>query len=117
METQIEQMKRFDQKIHEISQRPEYAAKVSAYSVLRGIQTTGAMTIIAEGGDLRQYGQAPQFMASIGIVPGEDSTGERKKATLDHQNRECLLKEDSDRSGLVLPEATPCGSRDPKEEA
>ena len=70
VETQIEQMKRFDQKIHEISQRPEYAAKVSAYSVLRGIQTTGAMTIIAEGGDLRQYGQAPQFMASLGIVPG-----------------------------------------------
>ena len=79
VETQIEQMKRFDQKIHEISQRPEYAAKVSAYSVLRGIQTTGAMTIIAEGGDLRQYGWAPQFMASIGIVPGEESTGERRK--------------------------------------
>ena len=37
------------------------------------------MTIIAEGGDLRQYRQAPQFMASIGIVPGEDSTGERQK--------------------------------------
>ena len=79
VEMQIEQMRRFDQKIHEISQRPEYAAKVSAYSVLRGIQTRSAMTIIAEGGDLRQYGQAPQFMASIGIVPGEDSTGERRK--------------------------------------
>ncbi len=79
VETQIEQMKRFDQKIEEISKRREYAAKVSAYSVLRGIKTLGAMTIIAEGGDLRQYGKAPQFMASAGIVPGEDSTGERKK--------------------------------------
>lgn len=79
VEAQIEQMKRFDQKIHEISQRPEYAARVSAYSVLRGIQTRSAMTIIAEGGDLRQYGAAPQFMGSIGIVPGEDSTGDRRK--------------------------------------
>jgi len=79
VEMQMEQMKRFDQKVHEIAQRPEYAAKVAAYSVLRGIQIVGAMTIIAEGGDLRQYGQAPQFMASIGIVPGEHSTGERQK--------------------------------------
>jgi len=79
IETLIQQMQRFDQKIHEISQRPEYATKVASYSVLRGIQTLGAMTIIAEGGDLRQYGQAPQFMASIGIVPGERSTGARQK--------------------------------------
>ena len=79
VEMQMEQMKRFDQKIQEISQRPEYAAKTAAYSVLRGIQTLGAMTIIAEGGDLRQYGRAPQFMGSIGIVPGEYSTGERQR--------------------------------------
>jgi transposase len=79
VEMQIEQMARFDQKIAEISRRPEYAGKVAAYSGLRGIQILGAMTIIAEGGDLRQYGQAPQFMASIGIVPGEDSTGEQHK--------------------------------------
>jgi transposase len=79
VEQLMEQMKRFDQKVSEISQRPEYRSKVAAYSVLRGIQTLGAMTILAEGGDLRQYGQAPQFMGSIGIVPGEHSTGERQR--------------------------------------
>ena len=79
VEMLMEQMKRFDQKVLEISNRPEYATKVAGYSVLRGIDTLGAMTIIAEGGDLRQYGQAPQFMASMGIVPGEHSTGERQK--------------------------------------
>jgi hypothetical protein len=62
---QMEQIKRFDQKVEEVSQRPLYATKVAAYSVLRGIQTLGALTIIAEGGDLRQYGQAPQFMAAL----------------------------------------------------
>ena len=65
VEMQMEQIKRFDQKLQEISQRPEYAAKVAAYSVLRGIQTLGALTIIAAAGDLRQYGQAPQFMAAL----------------------------------------------------
>lgn len=79
VEMQMEQMKRFDQKIEEVSRRPEYQAKVEAYSVLRGIQTLGAMAIIAEGGDLRQYGQASQFMASIGIVPGEHSTGQKQR--------------------------------------
>jgi transposase len=116
VETQIEQMKRFDQKIHEISQRPEYAAKVSAYSVLRGIQTRSAMTIIAEGGDL------PSVWGGSSIYGFDWNSAWRRqhrrtaKATLDHQNRECVLKEDSDRSGLVLSEATPCGSRDPKPE-
>jgi|KBSSwiS6_1023812.scaffolds.fasta_scaffold14872_1 transposase len=81
VETLMDQLNRFDQKIHEISQRPAYTRQVTAYSVLRGIQTLGAMTIIAEGGDLRQYAQARQFMGSIGIVPGEDSTGERQKRT------------------------------------
>jgi transposase len=79
VEIEMEQLRRFDQKIEETSQLPEYAAKVSAYSVLRGIKTLSAMTIIAEGGDLRQYATAPQFMGSLGIVPGESSTGDRQK--------------------------------------
>jgi transposase len=79
VEAQMEQMKRFDQKIEEIAKQPEYAHKVAAYSVLRGIQALGALTIMAEGGDLGQYPRAAGFMGSIGIVPSEHSTGERRK--------------------------------------
>ena len=79
IEQKMAQMKRFDQKIEELAQRPEYAGHVSAYSVLRGIKTVGAMTIIAEGGDLRQYGGASEFMGSTGMVPGEHSTGEKHR--------------------------------------
>ena len=78
IESLMEQMKRFDQKIQEMARQSEYAAKVASYSVLRGIQTLGAMTIIAEGGDLRQY-DAAGFMGSTGMVPGEHSTGERHR--------------------------------------
>lgn len=78
IESHTEQLKRFDQKIQEIAQQRPYAKKVAGYSVLRGIQTLAAMTIIAEGGDLRQY-DAAGFMGSIGIVPREDSTGERHR--------------------------------------
>ena len=85
VETRAARLARFDRQIQEISQRPEYAAKVAGYSVLRGIQTLGAMTIIAEGGDLRQYGRAAQFMGSTGMVPTEHSTGE-------HQRRGSITK-------------------------
>ena len=78
IESHTEQMKRFDQKIQEIAQQSAYAAKVAGYSVLRGIQTLAAMTIIAEGGDLRQY-DASGFIGSTGMVPGEHSTGERHR--------------------------------------
>jgi transposase len=79
IEAHTEQLKRFDKRIQEMSQQSEYAPAVAAYSVLRGIQTLGAMTIIAEGGDLRQYGQADKFMGSTGIVPSEASTGDRQR--------------------------------------
>lgn len=75
----VEQLKRFDKRIEEAAQRPEYASKVAGYSVLRGIRTLSAMTILAEGGDLRQYATAPQFMGSTGMVPGENSTGNAQR--------------------------------------
>jgi transposase len=78
VEGKMEQLKRLDQRIAELAQSPDYARKVIGYSVLRGIQTLTAMTIIGEGGDLRQY-DATGFMGSIGIVPSERSTGDRRK--------------------------------------
>jgi transposase len=74
-----EQLKRFDQCIEEKAQEPEYARKVERYSVLRGIRTLGAMTILAEGGDLRQYASASAFMGSTGMVPRESSTGDQQR--------------------------------------
>jgi transposase len=85
VEETIEQLKRYDQRIEETAQEPEYVEKVARYSVLRGIRTLGAMTILAEGGDLRQYASATGFMGSTGMVPRESSTG-------DHQRRGSITK-------------------------
>ena len=43
--------------------------------VLRGIQIITAMTILFEIGDLRRFGRAKDFMAAIGLVPSEYSSG------------------------------------------
>jgi transposase len=79
VESRMEQLKRFDQQIQQVAEKPEYAPKVAGYSVLRGVRTLSAMTIIAEGGDLRQYAGASQFMGSTGLVPRENSTGDNQR--------------------------------------
>ena len=73
------QLARYDQLIEQIARTPEYAVYVEALSVLRGIATLTAMTIVAELGDLRRFTTARQLMAAIGLVPSEYSTGDHTR--------------------------------------
>jgi transposase len=79
IEQSQEQLKTFDGKVEEIAQHPDYVGKVARYKTLRGVQTITAMTIVAEVGDMRRYAKAPQFMASIGLVSSEYSTGDEQR--------------------------------------
>jgi transposase len=72
----LEQLGRHDQEIEAAAKTPEYAPYIAAMSVLRGISTLSAMTLLSELGDLRRFPTAPQLMAAVGVVPGEDSTGD-----------------------------------------
>jgi transposase len=74
-----EQLKTYDAQIEELARQPQYATKIARQQVLRGVRTITAMTIVAEGADLRRYATAPQFMSSVGLVPSEYSTGERER--------------------------------------
>jgi transposase len=98
VEQSQEQMKTYDARIEEIAGDPQYAKKVARYQVLRGIKTITAMTIVAEGNDLRRYATAPQFMGSTGLVPSERSTG-------DHQRRGQITKTGNAHLRRVLVEA------------
>ena len=42
---------------------------------LRGVKTITAMTILTEMGDMRRFGKAKDFMAALGLVPSEYSSG------------------------------------------
>jgi len=48
---------------------------VAALQAVRGIAFLTAATIVAEVGDLRRFASAPQFMAYVGVVPSEYSSG------------------------------------------
>jgi transposase len=58
---------------------PQMRAVIEALQALRGIAHVSAVTVVAEPGELSQFARAMQLMAYGGIVPGEDSIGERTR--------------------------------------
>jgi transposase len=53
------------------------APVVEAYQAMRGVALVTAVTFVVEIGDVRRFDSAPQLMAFLGLVPSENSTGER----------------------------------------
>ena len=54
-------------------------AVIEALQALRGIAQISAVTVVAELGELSRFARAKQLMAYGGIVPSEDSSGERRR--------------------------------------
>ena len=52
---------------------------VEALQGFRGFQMVAAMVITSELGDLSRFGHPRQLMAYLGLVPGEDSSGGRRR--------------------------------------
>ena len=52
---------------------------VQALMSLRGVNLITAMTIVAEVGDMSRFENPRQLMAYLGLVPSEDSSGNRQK--------------------------------------
>ena len=58
---------------------PQMHAVIEALQALRGIAHVSAVTVVAELGELSRFARARQLMAYGGIVPSEDSSGERTR--------------------------------------
>jgi hypothetical protein len=52
---------------------------VEALQALRGVQCTVAVTPGAERGDLTRFATPRELMTFLGLIPSEDSTGERRR--------------------------------------
>jgi transposase len=69
----------FDERLTEIAQTDPYREPVAWLRCFRGIDTLTAILILAELHDFRRF-QAPRaLMAYLGLVPGEDSSGEKHR--------------------------------------
>jgi transposase len=70
-----ERIKRLEAALRQCAESSEQVALIRALQAFRGIGFVTAVTIVAEAGDLHRFRTAPQFMAYVGVVPSESSSG------------------------------------------
>ena len=68
-----------DARLAEIAARDPYRDPVGWLRCFRGIDTLSAMLILAELHDFRRFSSPRALMAYLGLVPGEDSSGEKHR--------------------------------------
>jgi transposase len=69
------ELRSMDRRIGELADSLPLRDAVARLRVLKGIDTLTAATIAAEVGDFAQFARASSFMAFVGLVPGERSSG------------------------------------------
>jgi transposase len=71
-------IERFEQAMRDEVHTWRFAPVVAALQAMRGIRFVHAMTLVAELGDLTRFASPRQLMAYLGLVPSEDSSGQRR---------------------------------------
>jgi transposase len=74
-----ERLQRLEQELQDHVKAWRLNPVVEALQALRGVQCTGAVTTVAELGDLSRFETPRKLMTCLGLVPSEYSTGERRR--------------------------------------
>jgi transposase len=74
-----ERVKRLEVALAQCAAASPQAELLAALQALRGIGFLTAVTIVAEAGDLRRFPTARHFMAYVGLVPSEHSSGDSRR--------------------------------------
>jgi transposase len=70
---------KLEQAIRETAEHEPWRDLVDRLRCLRGIDTLTALALVAEIGDFSRFENAEQFMAFVGLVPSEHSSGEQRR--------------------------------------
>jgi transposase len=70
-----DKIERLDKRIEELALQYEYRENVKKLSCFIGINTYTALSVLVEVGDFKRFASAQQFSSYLGLVPGEDSSG------------------------------------------
>src|SRR6266496_1845991 len=76
VDRRIEQLERA---IRETAEQDPWRELVARLRCLRGIDTLTALALVAEIGDFARFKTAEEFMAFVGLVPSEHSSGEKRR--------------------------------------
>jgi transposase len=75
----VEQVERLEYQMRNLLQDWERKPFAEALQGFRGFRMVAAMTITSELGDLTRFEHPRKLMAYLGLVPGEDSSGTRRR--------------------------------------
>lgn len=70
---------RLEKLIEQQSHDPQWAALIGRLRCLRGVDTLTAVGLVAEIGDFSAFAHPKQLASFLGLVPSEDSSGERRR--------------------------------------
>jgi len=76
VDARIEQLERA---IRETAEQEPWRGLVARLRCLRGIETLTALALVTEIGDFDRFTTAEEFMAFVGLVPSEHSSGEKRR--------------------------------------
>jgi transposase len=76
VDARIEQLERA---IRETAEQEPWCGLVARLRCLRGIETLTALALVTEIGDFDRFRTAEEFMAFVGLVPSEHSSGEKRR--------------------------------------
>ncbi len=79
IEMRLVQRDQLERELLEIAAQPPYARAVRRLCALRGVRELTALTLLVEVGDFRRFATASAFMGFTGLVPSEDSSGDRRR--------------------------------------
>ena len=72
-------LRELDARLTEVAESERYRTPVGWLRCFRGIETLTAMLILAELHDFRRFPSPRALMAYLGLVPGEDSSGDKHR--------------------------------------
>jgi transposase len=72
-------LRMMDKRIEEIALSEPYIPRVKKLRCFKGIDFLTALTLVVEVGDFKRFKSAEAFMAFLGLVPREYSSGEKRK--------------------------------------
>ena len=70
-----------DVRIEVLASEKQYCENVKKLRCIKGIETNVALTLLAEIGDFNRFSKPTDFAAYLGLIPGEQSSGDKVRGT------------------------------------
>ena len=102
--TLSDKLERLDKRIEELASNETYKDSVNKLCCFIGVQTHTALSVIVEVGDFNRFSSAERFASYLGLVPGENSSG-------DDRTMLGITKAGNGHVRMLLAEAAQCYAR------